>query len=129
MSKMDKKKQLLLIDDNEVFLTVAQNMLKNDYEVVTRTSGKDAIELLYKKEFPDIILLDILMPKMDGWETFKRIKTIGFLINIPIVFITSLKDEESKKHAYELGANGYIRKPFEKEDLMEKLDAILQERA
>ena len=122
---MSEKKKILLVDDDKIIHMLAQDMLKDEYETTFCLSGKEALNILYRKLTPDLILLDILMPDMDGWEIFKRIKTISFLMNTPIVFITSLEDEKSRKHAQELGARDFIRKPFIKDELLKRIDAIL----
>ena len=126
MPEVTKKKKVLIIDDDEIMIAVAQKMLKDDYDVISSTSGKEALELLYKKLTPDIILLDILMPNMDGWEIFKKIKTISFLFDTPIVFVSSQDESEIERHAYEVGAKAFIRKPFKKKDLLTRLDSILR---
>jgi CheY-like chemotaxis protein len=117
----DKKRRILIVDDNEIQLTIARNVLENDYTISTATSGKGAIEYLLHSAAPDLILLDIIMPKMDGWETFNRIRSISLLKEVPIIFITSLTEELQEKRAFEMGAVDYIKKPFEREDLLSRI--------
>ena len=120
--------KILVIDDDEIFISTIRAMLKHDYEVIGCVSGNEALDLLYKSPSVHLILLDIMMPKMDGWEVFRRIKTIGFLFDTPIIFISSLDDAEAEKHAYEVGAKDFIRKPFQKEDLMHRISNIFQKK-
>jgi putative two-component system response regulator len=117
----DEKKKILLVDDNKIQLIIAENVLKNDYTVFIATSGKEAIEHLLKGSTPDLILLDIIMPEMDGWETFHRIKAISLLKDIPIMFLTSETEESIEKKAFEIGAVDYIKKPFKREDLLNRI--------
>jgi CheY-like chemotaxis protein len=67
-----KHKKILLVDDDEIHLAIAEEMLKSKYEIITVTSGKAAVTKLLQGLTPDLILLDILMPNMDGWEIFNR---------------------------------------------------------
>ena len=120
------KKKILLVDDSDLQLAIADNILKNEYEVITAQSGEDALKYLIKGLIPDIILLDVLMPNMDGWETYHKIRGISLLINTPIAFFTSLNESENIKYAQGIGAAGYITKPFEKDELLEKIKDIIE---
>jgi putative two-component system response regulator len=123
---MDKeKKKILLVDDDEIQNEIAKNMLDDEYEIFMAKSGKDALNYLYDGSFaPQLILLDILMPEMDGWEVFNRIRAISLLKNVPIIFITSLNTTEEEKRAFDIGANDFIRKPLSRDDLMERIKKI-----
>jgi len=122
------KKKLLLIDDSETELHVAANLFKDNYELFTAKSGKEALGYLTKGIVPDLILLDVLMPDMDGWETFNLIKGISLLRNVPIAFFTSIDGEWERQHASVLGAVDYITKPFENDELIKRVDAIIESR-
>lgn len=127
MSSSNEKAKILLVDDDEFHLSIAEEMLKNDYIVITAQSGKKAIELLSKGLIPNIILLDVLMPEMDGWETLARIKAISCLHNASIAFLTSLKGGiAEERHAKELGADAFISKHISKEELIKKVEALLK---
>ena len=126
MSESNEIKKILLIDDTDFHLSIAKNMLKNNYEVATARSGKEGLDYLLKGLVPDIILLDIVMPEMDGWETYHKIKGISLLQDVPIVFLTSSTETEDIKYAHQIGAADYIMKPYEKNDLLKKVDTIIQ---
>ena len=126
MESPTEKKKILLVDDDELILSHAKLILENEYEIITAKSGKDALKLLIDGLLPNLILLDILMPNMDGWETFNRLKTIGALQKVPIAFATSLSDEKDEKQAYEIGAADFIKKPYVKEELLERVKAIIK---
>jgi CheY-like chemotaxis protein len=79
MDNINGKKKILLVDDDEIQLSITKAILENDYEIIQTQSGKEALGYLYKGLVPDLILLDIIMPEMDGWETFNRIKSVSLL--------------------------------------------------
>ena len=121
----EERKKILMIDDDKVQLIIAQEALKEDYEFTTVNSGQKALKLFYEGFVPDLILLDILMPEMDGWEVFKLVKAISLLHDVPIAFLTSLQEAGNEDHAFELGAADYIRKPFIEEDLKNRIKVLL----
>jgi putative two-component system response regulator len=122
---MDKAKKIFLVDDDEIHLSILENMLKNKYEIITAKSGKDALEYLLKGAVPNLILLDILMPNLDGWETFNRLRAISFLKDVPIVFLTSVTESAEVERAQEIGAADYITKPYNRDDLLSRVEKIL----
>ncbi|MDR0496019.1 MAG: response regulator, partial [Treponema sp.] len=103
----------------------AETILKKEHEIIKAQSGKEAIALLLKAPPPDLVLLDIMMPDMNGWETFTRLKAISLLTNIPIVFLTSINEKSEIDRAYKMGAADFIIKPFEAEDLLERTRKML----
>ena len=125
MNKENKKKKILLVDDNEIHLSTVKIMLEDYYEVATARSGKEALVQILRGQFPNLILLDILMPEMDGWEVYNRIKAISFLQDIPIAFFTSVDETAEKARALEIGVVDYIPKPCKKNELLERIDKIL----
>jgi putative two-component system response regulator len=124
----NEKKKILLIDDDEIQRQIAENILNDEYEIFKARSGNEALDYLYDGSFvPHIILLDILMPEMDGWEVFNRIKALSLLKNVPIIFVTSVDTTEEEKRAYEIGASDFVKKPFERDDLLERLKKVIQQ--
>ncbi|MCL2480825.1 MAG: response regulator [Spirochaetaceae bacterium] len=126
MSDITEKKKILMIDDTDFHLSIAKNMLKNDYEVITARSGKEGLDYLLKGLVPDIILLDIIMPNMDGWETSHKIRGISLLQDVPIAFLTSSSEAEDVKYAQQIGAADYIIKPYEKNDFLKRIKNIIE---
>jgi len=124
MTDAGYRKKVLLVDDDPLHLEVATEMLKDEYEVSVAKSGKVALERLYKGYIPDLVLLDILMPNMDGWEVFRRIRAISSLHDVPVAFFTSLTEKSEIEHAHNIGVAGYLVKPFKKEELLEMLVAM-----
>ncbi|MCM1125589.1 MAG: diguanylate cyclase [Lachnospiraceae bacterium] len=118
-------KQILMVDDVTTNLKCAVEVLKGDYEISTAKSGRQAFLLL--KEFtPDLILLDINMPEMNGYEVMEKLKDNPDTKDIPIIFLTAETDRESEIKGLKMGAMDFIRKPFEPEIMRSRIDKILQ---
>lgn len=115
--------KIMLIEDNRDLINLLKLALqKKNYEVLTAENGKDALELIEKVGMPDLILLDMKMPIMDGWEFAKKFGD-QYGRQAPIVVMTAAED--SKTRAMEIGADSYIGKPFELENLFELIKSIL----
>jgi len=120
------KKVMNVDDDPDQTFTIKQRLERlGDYEVIRINGGKECIEWLESKEKPDIILLDVMMPEMNGWEVFKAIRKNAEWKKIPIVFLTARTDAFSKGFGKILG-EAYIEKPFEIDDLQQKIETILE---
>jgi CheY-like chemotaxis protein len=125
MPDANVKRKLLLVDDDEIHLSITGNMLKSEYEIITAKSGKEALGYLLKGVVPSLILLDIIMPNMDGWETYNRIRGISLLRDVPIAFLTSLDGKEEAQQAQEMGAADFIPKTCKKEEFLTRVDTII----
>ena len=121
MDDTNKKKKILIVDDDEIQLLIAEAILGSEYEIITAASGKKALEQIYHGNIPDLILLDILMPEMDGFEVFNRIRAISLLQEIPIAFLTSLDGTIVMEQAQKIGATDFIMKPYSREDLLNRI--------
>jgi len=119
-------KKLLIVDDSDVQLLIVVNILRGKYDTTTAKSGRDALTILSKGYKPDLILLDILMPDMDGWETFTRIRDLKASKDIPIAFLTSLDGEKEKQYASRIGAADMITKPYEGAALIKRIENLIQ---
>ena len=104
-------KKIVMVDDNAANLAVGRNLLKPYYEVYPVPSAAKLFSIL-EKFLPDLILLDVNMPEMDGYETIKALKAEPRFFDIPVVFLTAKNDEESEMEGFDLGAADYITKPF-----------------
>lgn len=113
-------KKILVVDDTKININILVELLGDVYDVVVALDGYTALNIL-EEEKVDLILLDIMMPDMDGFEVAKRIQNNSELKNIPIIFITAKTDEDSIEEAYELGGSDYITKPFKPKELLAKL--------
>ena len=121
------RKNILVVDDEVIQLEITKAQLKNDFNVYTVKSGQEALNFLNSNKIvPDLILLDILMPSMDGWIVFDRINDIAALEFTPIMFYTSLDEESAKEKAYELGAFDFITKPCDQAVLLSRIGETLK---
>ena len=117
-------KHILIVDDSKTNLVMARQELKEDYEVTPVISGEQAIHFL-EKRIPDLILLDIAMPIMDGKETLKKIKSNPEWSNIPVIFLTSDESPETEAECLRLGAEDYIRKPFVSKVMKSRIERVI----
>ena len=120
-----KKKKILYVDDSEVDLDLVENMLQDFYTVLPSKSGQEALDFLLRNDSINLILLDLIMPEMDGFETFSRIKDLGTMSHIPIAFLTSSKEENDQAQAEKLGAADYILKPYTQKELLTRIKNII----
>ena len=115
---MTMPEKILIIDDSEIALKLLSTILEHEnYEIRIAKDAFQAFEVLTKFK-PDIIMLDIMMPKMDGYEFAKRIKSLDDLKNIPIILVTALNDQESKLKGLSAGAEEFISKPIDRTELL-----------
>jgi CheY-like chemotaxis protein len=118
---------MIVDDDPDCLYTIKQalELMDNEYEIIIAHSGIECLELLKTNDLPDLILLDIMMPEMSGWETIKNIQQNKSWRDIPVAFLTSRTDDVAKKTGNFL-AEDYIVKPFVMEDLKERIEKILK---
>ena len=120
-----EKMRILAIDDNTVNLATLEQELKSKYEVVPMISGRRAIKYLYREQV-DLILLDVEMPIMDGIETLKEIRAQENGVTVPVIFLTAKKDKATVIDGAKLGIMDYITKPFDPEDLHERIERVFK---
>jgi methyl-accepting chemotaxis protein len=121
-----EKKKILLVDDDATVLAATRGKLMDDYDIITAKSGDNALSLFYRGLVPNLILLDLKMPGMDGWDTFERIKAIGNLHAVPIAIFTSSTNPEDKVQAQKIGAVDFIQKSVEKNELLERIGRLIK---
>ena len=107
-------KKVLLVDDEPLNLRLLQQLLQTDYRLLVAKDGKRAIELA-EKEVPDLILLDVMMPGMDGFEVARRLREHHTSEYTPIIFVTAITDEMARHKGLSLGAIDYVFKPIDPE--------------
>jgi len=107
------KKKILIVDDERMNIMVLAQFLKPQYDIIVAADGISALETA-EKHIPDLILLDVIMPEMNGFEVLTRLKNSAITINIPVIFITGLDSAEDEEKGLLLGAVDYITKPFHK---------------
>jgi len=126
MSDTSAKKQILMVDDDKTQSSFAEVVLNSEYDVITVTSGKEAVERLSKDLVPDLVLLDVLMPEMDGFATFDKIRTMDTMQNVPVIFLTAVNAPEEIKKALSAGAADYITKPYAMENFTNRIKNAIQ---
>jgi two-component system alkaline phosphatase synthesis response regulator PhoP len=120
---MEKKRILIADDEAGIRLTIGR-MLDKDYVVLEATNGEEAVEIA-KGQKPDLILMDLIMPKMDGYAACSEIKADQATKGIPVVILTAVGHEFNKKFAMEMGAQGYVTKPFNVQQLIDVITPLL----
>ena len=121
---MDRRK-ILIADDEPAVRLIVGRMLGEEYTVLEAADGEEAVDVAREQQ-PDLILMDLMMPKLDGYAACLRIKTDQATKGIPVVMLTAIGHELNKRFAEEMGADGYITKPFTCESLREDMRQLLR---
>ncbi len=119
------KKTILIVDDTNTNIDILLQILGEKYDVIVAIDGATVLEIVDENEI-DLILLDIMMPQIDGYEVCRRLKSKESSSNIPIIFITAKDDDKSIEKAYEIGAIDYITKPFKPLELQARISTQLK---
>jgi putative two-component system response regulator len=122
----NEKQKILVVDDDSSHLEMVNTVLSDVYDVSAAKSGKEALGLLYQGLVPQLVLLDIVMPEMDGWVTYNRIRAISCLYDTLIAFFTISDDPKDIEKARDMGAVDYIKKPVNKTELLNKVGKIIK---
>ena len=124
---MNNKKTIMVVDDNPDIITIVRTILEGKgYGVLSATSGPELLDLL-KTQKPDLIILDIMMPEMDGLEVLTRLKGLTETATIPVILLTAKVQYEDVLGGYKLGADYYITKPFTSTQLVNGINLLLGE--
>ena len=121
-------KKIMIVDDNPDLLFMVKKGLERidqEFTVISANGGKECFKFLQKGDQPDLILLDVMMPEMNGWDVFTKIKENPNWRKIPIVFLTAKTDDYSQGFG-KISAEDYIGKPFEISELRERINKILR---
>ena len=123
-----KDYSLLVVDDNQDLIDFLKDTMKVHFkQVYTAADGVEALEIVRRYQ-PDIVVSDVMMPRMNGYELCKQIKENIDISHIPVILLTARDDEQSQLHGYKIGADGYLTKPFEEEMLLELIRSRLRNR-
>jgi CheY-like chemotaxis protein len=123
-------KKIMVVDDDPDQISTVKYVLESldeDYEIIGANDGTQCLQLLKDKQIPDLILLDIMMPEMNGWEVYNHLKENSSWKDIPVIFLTARTDRIAKNAGGFLG-DDYIEKPFNREDLMKRINEILNKK-
>lgn len=123
----DEKKTILIVEDDSFVMDIYQTKLAQEgFEVITADNGMEALKKL-EKEKPDLILLDIIMPYVDGLEVLKKVRIMDRMKNVPIILLTNLSQKEEVDQGIALGANDYlIKSHFTPSEVLEKINKYLK---
>lgn len=121
---MKAHKKILAVDDNPDNTAIAEELFQENYDLRTAATGEEALKIALDFQ-PDIILLDIMMPGMDGYEVCQRLREYPSLADTKIIMVTAKGALEDRVKGYEVGANDFIIKPFTEENILESVEFFL----
>jgi CheY-like chemotaxis protein len=124
MEQVDTKKKILIVDDEPNVRRLSRKILNNTFDVVEAEDGRQAIEIAVTQQ-PDVILMDMMMPRMDGLSACHAIKKDPTTKSIPVIMVTAIGFELNIKLSQQMGATGYVTKPFSSQDLLDKIGEVL----
>ena len=122
------EKLILVVDDSSTNLFITRNLLCDDYQVITLSSAEKMFTILEKVK-PDLILLDIEMPGMDGFEALELLKADAKKTDVPVIFLTVMNDPDMEARGLRLGAVDFLKKPLSKSSLLERIKHHLTKQA
>jgi CheY-like chemotaxis protein len=118
--------RLMVVEDEpENRLFIGMMLRTEGYEVIEAEDGPVALELLQKGPLPELILLDVMMPGLNGWKVYEKLQENPAWAGIPVVMLTALAQRADVERAVQLGVDGYLTKPFEPEDLIHKIEETI----
>ncbi len=120
---MDKLKILVVDDESRMRKLVKDFLVKRNFEVLEAENGADAIDVFFSEKDIALVILDVMMPKMDGWQVCREIRQYS---KVPIIMLTARSDERDELLGFELGVDEYISKPFSPKILVARVEAILR---
>ena len=120
---MDKLKVLVVDDESRMRKLVRDFLTKSNYEVIEAENGEQAVDIFFSEKDIALMLLDVMMPKMDGWQVCREIRKYS---KVPIIMLTAKSDEQDELLGFELGVDEYISKPFSPKILVARVEAILR---
>ncbi|MCL2721541.1 MAG: response regulator [Treponema sp.] len=120
-----ENKKILIIDDEKINILSLAHFLNPQYEIIVAKNGITGIKAAEKQK-PDLILLDVIMPEMNGYEVLEKLKESDETKDIPVIFITGMTNAENKEKGQQLGAVDFISKPFDKAVVKEKIDLFFK---
>jgi CheY-like chemotaxis protein len=124
MEQVDTKKKVLIVDDEPNVRRLSRTILSKKFDICEAEDGKQAVEIANAQQ-PDVILMDMMMPKMDGLTACYAIKNNPATKSIPVIMVTAIGFELNIKLSQQMGANGYVTKPFSSQELLAKIGQVL----
>lgn len=122
---MSNRRKVLIIEDDADCRDLITLILEDEYAVTTVVNGEEALEAI-ERDKPDIVLLDIMIPHVDGWEVLRRLRADDRYKDLPILAVTALASEESRQRAIREGVTDYVIKPFDPDELLEVISTYVK---
>lgn len=119
------KKKVLIIDDELSIRMLLENYIGKTYDIVTKTDGLEGIKYLEEGNIPDLIVADIQMPNLDGYELLKQVRASGYFGNIPMIMLSGIESSQERVKCLRIGADDYIVKPFNPEELLLRINNLI----
>lgn len=120
---MDKLKIMVVDDESRMRKLVKDFLMRKNYDVIEAENGEEAVDLFFAKKDIALIILDVMMPKMDGWQVCKEIRQYS---KVPIIMLTAKSDEKDELQGFDLGVDEYISKPFSPKILVARVEAVIR---
>jgi len=121
-------KKILAIDDEKSIRFIIENTFNKEFEITTMSNGKEALYWMQSGNLPDLIICDIEMPVMDGFEFVRKVRSSGFFDDIPLIMLSGKEESKDKIKCFEIGADDYIIKPFNPKEIIARIKRRLQSR-
>ncbi len=121
-------KKILAIDDEKSIRFIIENTFNKDFEIKTMSNGKEALYWMQSGNLPDLIICDIEMPVMDGFDFIKNVRSSGFFDDIPLIMLSGKEESKDKIRCFEMGADDYVIKPFNPKEIIARIKRRLQSR-
>lgn len=121
-------KKILAIDDEKSIRFIIENTFNKDFEIKTMSNGKEALYWMQSGNLPDLIICDIEMPVMDGFDFIKNVRSSGFFDDIPLIMLSGKEESKDKIKCFEMGADDYVIKPFNPKEIIARIKRRLQSR-
>lgn len=124
-----KQKQVLIIDDEPIMRKLLEQILKDRYETVSMENGREALEWMYSGNIPDLVVADLNMPEINGFEYIGKVRESGFFSDVPLIVLSGEESSSERIKCLKLGANDYLIKPFNPEELGLRIDNLIRLRS
>ena len=119
------KKKILIIDDELSIRILLENFLKRNYDVIAKNDGMEGLKWMEEGNIPDLVVADIQMPNLDGYEFIKNVRASGYYKDIPLIMLSGIESSNEKVKCLKLGADDYVVKPFNPEELEIRIQLLL----
>ncbi len=120
---MERRKILVVDDESRMRKLVKDFLVKSNYDVLEAEDGEQAVDLFFREKGISLVVLDVMMPRMDGWQVCKEIRAYS---QVPIIMLTARGDEQDELQGFKLGVDEYISKPFSPKILVARIEAVLR---